>query len=193
MRIDLFHFPTASWRGACLLAFVAGACATRIAPADDAATPSPAVRIAGWDAVQKSVAAHKGKVVVVDIWTTTCGTCRDEFPKFVALRRDFPKEKVACLAIACDYDGIAEKPPEFYRERVTKFLTEQKASGIDHVLLDVAFVDFLEKLELSSTPAVLVYGPDGKLAKRFDNDDAKRAEDEFTMTDVRKLVESLAR
>ena len=42
-----------------------------------------------------------------------------------------------------------------------------------------------------STPAVLVYRPDGKLAKRFDNDDAEKIEDEYTVDDVKRQISKL--
>lgn len=182
-----------SWRGPLLqLAVVAGV----LAQASWLARPvraaeSPGLTIAGWSDVQELIATQKGRVVVVNIWTTTCGTCVAEFPKFVSLREKFPANRVACLAVACDYDGIKEKPPEFYRKKVLDFLAAQKAGRIDNILLNVPFVDFLEQMELKTTPAVLVYGPDGKLARRFDNDDAAKVSEEFTTEQVVEYVEEL--
>ena len=45
--------------------------------------------------------------------------------------------------------------------------------------------------ELASIPAVFVYGRDGKLVRRFDNEEAKTDDDNFTYADVTKLVEEL--
>ncbi|MBT6494079.1 MAG: hypothetical protein HOL01_05950, partial [Planctomycetaceae bacterium] len=47
------------------------------------------------------------------------------------------------------------------------------------------------QVDLSSTPAVLVYRPNGKLAKRFDNDKAEKLEDEFTIKDVKQQIAKL--
>jgi hypothetical protein len=44
---------------------------------------------------------------------------------------------------------------------------------------------------LSSIPAVYVFGADGILAKRFDNEQAKAEDDNFTYADINKLVEEL--
>lgn len=143
---------------------------------------------ASWDDVQKRVAAHRGKVVLVDVWTTTCGTCREELPKLMTLVDSLPADRVVCIAVACDYDGIPEKPPEFYRPKVAAFLAEHKSQRTEHILLSIPFIDFLEQRELKSTPAVYLYGPDGKLVKRFDNDDAKRVEDEFTLAQVKQAI-----
>jgi hypothetical protein len=46
-------------------------------------------------------------------------------------------------------------------------------------------------MELASIPAVYVFGRDGKLAKRFDNEQAEKEEDAFTYADVIKLVDKL--
>lgn len=148
------------------------------------------LKIKNWKEVQKLIATHKGKVVVVDIWTTTCLTCVEEFPKFVALQKKYGKDKVVLISLNCDYDGIESKPPKYYREKVLKFLKKNNAS-FGNVMLNVPFIDFLDKIELSSTPAILVYGPDAKLAKRFDSDEAKSEKDEYSMKDVQALIERL--
>jgi len=148
------------------------------------------LKIENWQEVQKRVATHKGKVVVVDIWTTTCLSCVEEFPKFVALQKKYGKDKVVCISVNCDYDGIESKPPKYYREDVLKFLRKKHAT-FENVMLDLSFIAFLDKVKLESTPAILVYGPAAKLVKRFDNDDAKSEKDEYSMKDVQALIERL--
>lgn len=148
------------------------------------------VQIQSWKEVHKNIASHKGKVVVVDIWTTTCLSCIEEFPKFVELRKKFGKDKMVLVSLNCDYDGIKSKPPEYYRENVLKFLKKNKAT-FDNVMLNVSFLAFLEEIKLDSTPAILIYDQTGKLAKRFDNDDAKSEKEDFSMNDVEALIERL--
>jgi hypothetical protein len=46
-------------------------------------------------------------------------------------------------------------------------------------------------MDLAAIPAVYVYGRDGKLAKRFDNDNIKTEDEAFTYEDVNKLVNEL--
>lgn len=162
-----------------------------MARADD--TPKLAVKLTetDWDGVQKLVASNKGRVVVVDIWTTTCPGCLTKFPEFVRLQKTYG-QRVALISVNCDYDGIADKPPKFYRADVLKFLRKQNAVG-ENVMLNVAFLKFLEAIRLESTPAVYVYDTTGKLAKRFDNDKAAKEADEYTMQQVEKLVSELAK
>jgi thiol-disulfide isomerase/thioredoxin len=174
----------------CFLAILA------LAGTGEAAEPAPAEKPAGdeidlvttdWAGVQKIVEEHRGKLVVVDIWTTTCATCVSEFPSFVDLRETFG-DRIALVAVNCDYDGIAGKPPAHYADKVRTFLTKQDAT-FDNVLLSTPFIDFLEAANLGTTPAVYVYGRDGKLLKRFDNDDAQVAE-EFDIDDVAAFLKS---
>ncbi len=68
---------------------------------------------ATWKQVEAKVAAHKGKVVVLDAWATSCPACVEEFPGLVALHKKHG-DKVVCMSISCDYLGIKTKPPKFY-------------------------------------------------------------------------------
>ncbi|HUG90479.1 MAG TPA: redoxin family protein [Planctomycetaceae bacterium] len=147
--------------------------------------------VTNWDGVQALVRKHRGKVVAVNIWTTTCPACLEEFPGFVRMQQTFGRDDVACIAVNCDYDGIKTKPPAYYRDRVVAFLREQDAGILDNVLLDTPLIDFLDQIGLASSPAIYVYDRSGKLAKRFDNDNVARAEDEFTLSAVEALISEL--
>jgi thiol-disulfide isomerase/thioredoxin len=173
-------------------ALVMGPMPLQAADVDADNKPAAALREASWEQVQTDIAGHRGQVVVVDVWTTTCPTCVAELPKFVALARRHP-EGVVWLTVNCDYDGIEGKPPAFYRPDVLAVLNRAGATAgaTDNVMLTLPFIDFLEKLELASSPAVFVYRPDGRLAKRFDNDVATSAEEEFSLGDVERLVQEL--
>lgn len=142
-----------------------------------------------WKDVQTRIAAHKGKVVVVDAWATSCPSCVAEFPGLVKLHKLHGKD-VACISVSCDYQGIKSKPAEFYRERVTKFLEKQGATFENYLSTQPAEAMY-SSMGIASIPAVFVYGPDGKLVKRFDNDNAGTEEEGFTYKEITELVESL--
>ena len=153
------------------------------------ATASVTLDIKNWDETLELVAKHKGKIVVLDVWSTSCDPCMVEFPHLVELHKQHG-EKLVCMSASCDYAGIKSKPPETYRDRVLEFLTKQNAT-FTNVLLNVESDALFEKIELASIPAVYVFGTDGKVAKRFDNDHAKPGED-FTYTkDIVPFVEKL--
>ena len=148
------------------------------------------VQIHDWKGVQELIRRQHGRVVVLDIWTTTCETCLEEFPRFVQLQETYPADRLVCISINCDYDGIEGKPPAYYRDDVVKFLKTSRAT-FQNVMLNIPFIRFLDQIELSSTPAILVYDRDGTLVRRFDNDDSNSESDDFTMQQVQTLIQTL--
>jgi thiol-disulfide isomerase/thioredoxin len=44
--------------------------------------------IGSWDDLQKIVKSHKGKVVVVDMWSTWCEPCKKELPELALLQKN---------------------------------------------------------------------------------------------------------
>src|SRR5260370_30247430 len=172
---------------------VAGVCtfAADEKPAKEGAKSKVPLKILDWDETLKLVAVHKGKVVVLDAWSTSCPPCMKEFPNLVKLHQKYGGKEVVCMSLSCDYAGIKNKPPEYYRERVLKFLDKQEA-GFQNLLSSVPSEDLFDnKMKISSIPVVYVFGPDGKIAKRFDNEQAKSEDDNFTYADINKLVEEL--
>ncbi len=120
-----------------------------------------------WQDVEKLVVKNAGKVVVIDVWSTSCGPCMEEFPHLLELQKKYLKQ-IVCVSLNVDYVGIKSKPPEYYRPRVEKFLNA-KESTILNFLCTTESDEFFDERKLNSIPAVYVYGTDGKLAKRFDD------------------------
>jgi thiol-disulfide isomerase/thioredoxin len=135
-----------------------------------------------WKDVEALIAKHKGKIVVVDIWSTSCLPCMTEFPNLVQLHNAH-RDDVVCISFNVDYVGIKKKPAETYRPRVEQFLAKEKSECINLLCTDPSDKVF-EALELSSIPAVYVYDRAGKLAKRFDDSLLEDNEEEaFTYKD----------
>ncbi|MBD3674874.1 MAG: redoxin domain-containing protein [Planctomycetaceae bacterium] len=147
---------------------------------------------ATWEEVMEATKSHPGKVVVLDVWSTSCQPCLREFPNLVALSEKYP-EQVVCLSCSTDYIGISSKPPKYYEEQVRKFLSAQNAKFDNYLCTEAADEIFL-KIDLASIPAVYVFGPEGELVERFDNDEQKYG-DEFTYEEhilpkVKSLLET---
>lgn len=163
--------------------------------ADDKTAASAETNVAltagTWDNVLEQVKANKGRIVVVDIWSTSCLPCMTEFPNLVELQKSHG-DKIACISFNVDYVGIKSKPAEFYRERVQAFLTKQKAT-FPNILCTVESDKVFEKLELSSIPAVYVFDAEGKEVKRFDDSLLEDGEEEaFTYkADINPFVKGL--
>jgi thiol-disulfide isomerase/thioredoxin len=141
-----------------------------------------------WDEYQALLQRHRGKIVVVDCWSTSCDPCLKEFPGLVALASKF-KYEVACVSLSLDYEG-GDTRPEDVRERVLKFLTEQGAT-FDNVISRLDSDALLTRLQIAAPPVVLVYDRKGDLVRKFDNDRANSEAEYFTYRDVEAVVERL--
>lgn len=176
-----------------MLAVLAGFTACSRADEPQPAKPSedPVIRTLDWEETGELIQSEfGGRVVVVNLWTTTCPVCLEDFPEFAGLQDRFDSDEFACLALNCDYDGVAGKPPEYYRPRVMEFLKQQR-SGIEHVMLSDPLLDFMEEVMLNSTPALFVFDGDGNLVQRFDNDQADSADEAFTIEQIEEEVRAL--
>ncbi|MCA9007221.1 MAG: TlpA family protein disulfide reductase [Planctomycetaceae bacterium] len=152
----------------------------------------PSLKIADWRYVEQVVSESQGKIVVVDLWSTSCPPCLREFPDLVALQDQNPVE-VVCISFNCDYFGGKNYPPEYYRAPVEKFLTEQKAY-MTNIINNVPAEELFPMLDLASMPATYVYDRQGKLVKRFDNERREYGKEGYTYKrDVIPLVEGLLR
>lgn len=120
-----------------------------------------------WAETQELIASFKGKVVVVDIWSTACEPCLREFPNLVALQEKYGNQMV-CVGLNSDYAGVRKKPPEFYRDRVMKVLNGKDAKIVNVMCTEPAD-ELYGSLKIDSIPAVFIYGKDGELAAKFDN------------------------
>lgn len=120
-----------------------------------------------WKDVKSYIAEQKGKIVVVDIWSTSCLPCMREFPNLIKLKEKYG-DRVVCVSLNVDYAGIKSKPPTYYEPKVRKFL-KRYPGECRHFLCTVDALDVFDELKLNSIPVAYVFGKDGKLAKRFDD------------------------
>ena len=153
--------------------------------ADVALEPTPVDH----EGLMQEVARHRGKVVVLDCWSTSCPPCVREFPGLVRLADAHP-EGVACLSLALDYEGIGT-----FEEAVPPIREFLQRVGADRVVNMIATEEadsMYKKLDLAGVPAVFVWRPDGSLAVRYDDDHAATALGRpFTYADVEATVNEL--
>ena len=154
-------------------------------PAAQAADVSKVdLTIRDYEGIEATVAAHRGKVVVMDAWSTSCEPCLKEFPGLVTLHKKYGPERVACVSLSFDFEGLGT--PEQQRDKVLAFLRQQGAT-FENLLSNVPSDDLYKKFDLASIPAVFVYDQQGKLAQRFDSTLGKP----FTYRDIEAKVAAL--
>jgi thiol-disulfide isomerase/thioredoxin len=154
------------------------------------------IELGTWESVLQIVEQNRGKVVVVDLWSTSCVPCIKELPRLAGLQ-EARSDDVVCISFNVDYVGIVSKPPEYYLDRVEEVLQKCKANYSNVLCTTEADVLF-QDLDLPSIPAVFVFDRNGSLAQRFDASllDEEADEDEaFTYEHdveplVRRLIES---
>jgi thiol-disulfide isomerase/thioredoxin len=113
---------------------------------------------------EKAIAAHQGKIVVVDCWATWCVPCLKQLPQSVALAEAHASDGVVLVTLNFD-DVEGKKVPA----KVTKWLTEKGGAGPHLVSAHSLSDDGAEIFGIAdgALPHYLVYGRDGKLAARI--------------------------
>jgi thiol-disulfide isomerase/thioredoxin len=155
-------------------------CAKKDAPS--AAADAVTLEIKDYDAIMATLKQQLGKVVVMDAWSTSCEPCLKEFPGLVALSKKHSSERLACISLSFDYEGLGT--PESQTPKVLAFLRSQGAT-FQNLISSTPSDELYAKLKLSSIPAVYVYDRQGQLAKRFDGSKP------FTYSDVAAKVNEL--
>ncbi|MCA8985710.1 MAG: TlpA family protein disulfide reductase [Planctomycetaceae bacterium] len=147
-----------------------------------------ALKAAQWHEVQAELAKHKGKVVVLDLWSTWCAPCVRELPHLVALQKKHP-EQVVCISVNLNFDG--SDTPDVHAPEVLQLLAKLDARIIN-LLSTTPDETIYETIDLASIPVAFVYQNNGELKKRFDNESSEYGDEGFTYQDhVIPLVEEL--
>jgi thiol-disulfide isomerase/thioredoxin len=161
------------------------------APAESpAAAAEVPIRVATWSEVEQLIASQKGKVVVLDFWSTWCVPCLREFPGLVDLDEKYGDD-VACISVNCNFTGAGGEKPEDSREEIETFLEKQQAT-FENVILATPDLELYDTLGVAAVPIVRVYDKDGELRRQFVNDDNEYGDDGFTYEKhVAPLVDEL--
>ena len=64
----------------------------------------------------KTLADYKGRVVLLNVWATWCGPCRDEMPSMEKLHREFGPQGLAIVAVSVDDPGTEANILAFAKE-----------------------------------------------------------------------------
>ncbi len=134
-----------------LLAVVGLALCTSLASASMVGQSAPALTFKDLAGKEVSLAALKGKVVVVDFWATWCGPCRMEIPGYIEMQKKYGKDGVVIVGVSLDQKGP---------KHVQKFV-EQNAMNYTIVMGDDSAVEAFGGF--NSIPTTFLISRDGKI------------------------------
>jgi thiol-disulfide isomerase/thioredoxin len=110
------------------------------------------------DGQTTKLANYSGKVLVVDLWATWCGPCRQEIPHLIAIANEYKDKGVEVL-------GLTNEDPAMDSEVVKKF------SEMFKINYPIGWADLEMQKGLmrgrNGIPQTYIIGRDGKVLKHF--------------------------
>ncbi|MCB1520601.1 MAG: TlpA family protein disulfide reductase [Hyphomicrobiaceae bacterium] len=125
----------------------AGANTGKVAAFVYKSSPEPVPTFPFFDADQqeKTIDAFKGKVVLLNLWATWCGPCREEMPALDRLQKEMGSDKFEVVALNLDKNGFEKaraflngidiKSLKFYADPSARAGSKVKAIGMPATLL----------------------------------------------------------
>jgi thiol-disulfide isomerase/thioredoxin len=110
------------------------------------------------DGKSRKLSDFAGKILVIDLWATWCGPCRQEIPHLVEMARDYKSKGVEVI-------GLTTEDPESDAELVKEFSKEFKIN------YPIGWANFVLQEGLmngrGNIPQTIIVGRDGKIKKHF--------------------------
>lgn len=110
------------------------------------------------DGQKTKLADYSGKVLIVDLWATWCGPCKQEIPHLVKIAKEYKDKGVEVI-------GLTNENPETDAEGVKQF------SELLNINYPIGWADDEMQAGLmrgrNSIPQTFIIGRDGKIVKHF--------------------------
>ncbi len=107
--------------------------------------------------VQRAIHDPGAKAVLVNVWATWCGPCREEFPGLVRVAQKYNGQGLKTILVSADDTGDVAAVKKFLAAEGVDFPAYIKAEK------DQAFIDGLDKQWTGALPATLIFDGNGKL------------------------------
>ena len=130
------------------------------AKATDQVVEAPLTTMGTWTDIETLIKENRGKVIVVDIWSTYCAPCLKEFPRLLALQKQHG-DKLLCVSFNINYAGLPNQTVETDLPYIHKFLAKQKFQ-VTNIVSTETDEQVYAQLEIYSIPAILVFDKTGK-------------------------------
>lgn len=123
------------------------------------------------DQVEKAIASHKDKVVMVDVWFLGCSPCVKKFPHVVDLHSRYVDQGLVVMSVDVMPAEVA------YKDKVEKFLKDKCADFPNYIIEDQDSADqWGSKYNLQYTPATLLFDKGGRRIDIAPDADTKEVE-----------------
>jgi peroxiredoxin len=146
------------------------ASAAPLARALEVGTTPPEINLTALDGKKVSLAALRGKVVIVDFWASWCAPCKEEMPVLQSLYKRFGSKGLVVIGVSVDND----------REKAKTFIDGLKVS---FPIVHDADKSVAGRFKPPRMPTSYVIDKAGKIRfvhAGFRKEDAKKLEEEIT-------------
>jgi thiol-disulfide isomerase/thioredoxin len=110
------------------------------------------------DGKSRKLSDYSGKILVIDLWATWCGPCRQEIPHLVEMAREYKSKGVEII-------GLTTEDPAMDAETVKEFTRDFKIN------YPIGWANFVLQEGLmngrGNIPQTIIVGRDGKIKKHF--------------------------
>lgn len=123
--------------------------------------PAPDVAFKDATGNRYTISSFRGKVLVMDVWATWCGSCLKNMPHYIEFREEYKgNDKVEFVTVSTDSDEI--------RERWLAAIEKNKMEGMINLLPDrKAGEQFEDKYNVSGVPRYIVIDREGNIVSVF--------------------------
>jgi thiol-disulfide isomerase/thioredoxin len=105
----------------------------------------------------KIVRDSGAKAVLVNVWATWCGPCREEFPDLVRVAHVYQPKGLKVLLVSADMESDLPQVKNFLAEHGVEFPSYLQAQK------DQEFINAIEPRWTGAIPATFIYDSSGKL------------------------------
>jgi thiol-disulfide isomerase/thioredoxin len=104
------------------------------------------------------------KAVVVNMWATWCGPCREEFPGLVRVAQQYQGQGLKVILVSADDTGDVATVKKFLADEGVDFPAYIKTEK------DQSFIDGLDKQWTGALPATFIFDGNGKLREFWEGE-----------------------